>query len=62
MGNLTNVLSKDYVQLKMLGIKTVIHLTPQKFESLEKEFNCVHYEIKVFSKELEVLDLQPMVD
>lgn len=46
----------------MLGIKTVIHLTPQKFESLEKEFECVHYQIEVFSKELEVLDLQPMVD
>ena len=62
LGNLTNVLSKDYIQLKMLGIKTVIHLTPQKFESLEKEFLCVHYQIEVFSKELEVLDLQPMVD
>lgn len=62
MGNLTNVLSKDYIQLKMLGIKTVIHLTPQKFESLDKEFECIHYEIKVFSKELEVLDLTPMIE
>ena len=57
LGNLTNVLSKDYIQLKMLGIKTVIHLTPQKFETLDKDFECIHYEIKVFSKELEVLDL-----
>ena len=62
IGNLTNVLSKDYIQLKMLGIKTVIHLTPQKFDSLEKEFECIHYEIKLFNKELEVLDLNPMVD
>ena len=30
IGNLTNVLSKDYQQLKMLGIKTIIHFTPEK--------------------------------
>ena len=51
-------MSKDYVQLKMLGIKTVVHLTPQKFDSLEEAgFNCVHYEIKTFTKELALLDL-----
>jgi hypothetical protein len=31
-------MNKDYVQLKMLGIKTVIHLTPEPIESLEEEF------------------------
>lgn len=46
----------------MLGIKTVIHFTPQKFESLEKEFECIHYEINNVNKELEALDLQPIVD
>jgi hypothetical protein len=46
----------------MLGIKTVIHFTPQKFEALEKEFECVHYEVNKFDKGLEALDLQPIVD
>ena len=32
IGNLTNVMGKDNVQLKMLGIKTIVHLTPQKFD------------------------------
>lgn len=42
----------------MLGIKTVVHLTPQKFDSLEEAgFNCVHYEVKNFSKELSMLEL-----
>jgi len=51
-------MSKDYAQLKMLGIKTVVHLTPQKFDSLEEAgFHSVHYEIKTFTKELALLDL-----
>lgn len=61
-GNLTNVLSKDYVQLKMLGIKTIVHFTPQKFDSLEKEFNCIHYEVKTFNKELETLPIHTITD
>ena len=61
-GNLTNVLSKDYVQLKMLGIKTIVHFTPQKFDSLEKEFNCIHYEVKTFNKELETLPIHSITD
>lgn len=61
-GNLTNVLSKDYVQLKMLGIKTIVHFTPQKFDSLEKEFNCIHYEVKTFNKELETLPIHTITE
>ena len=56
-------MSKDFVQLKMLGIKTVVHLTPQKFDSLEAAgFNCIHYEVKQFSKELAQLDLMDFVN
>lgn len=62
LGNLTNVLSRDFVQLKMLGIKTVVHFTPEKFESLEKEFNCIHYEVKIFNKELETLPIHTITE
>lgn len=61
-GNLTNVLSRDFVQLKMLGIKTVVHFTPERFESLEKEFNCIHYEVKTFNKELETLPIHTITE
>ena len=55
-------MSRDYVQLKMLGIKTVVHLTPERIESLEKEFECVHVEVKTFNKDLEIiLDLGEIV-
>ena len=57
IGNLTNVMSHDFMQLKMLGIKSVVCFTPDKFESLEKDFNVIHYEVKHFSKELETLPL-----
>ena len=47
----------------MLGIKTIVHFTPQKFDSLEKEFNCVHYEIKTFNKEdMETLPLHSIYE
>lgn len=62
LGNLTNVLSRDFVQLKMLGIKTVVHFTPERFESLEKEFNCIHYEVKTFTKELETLPIHTITE
>lgn len=48
-------MSKDYSQLKMLGIKTIIHLTPEKFESTDNDFEWVHLEIKTVSKELELV-------
>ena len=38
----------------MLGIKTIIHFTPEKFEHLEKEFMCIHYEVRHFNKDLEL--------
>ena len=55
-------MNKDFVQLKMLGVKTIVHFTPQKLDYLENDFECIHYEIKVFSQELEFLDLQLFVD
>ena len=62
IGNLTNVLSKDYKQLKMLNIKTIIHMTPNKFDDLEKHFDCIHYEARHFDKDLEsLLDLNEIL-
>ena len=38
----------------MLGIKTIVHLTPQKFDQLEEEgFDCTHYKIENFHKDIE---------
>ena len=38
----------------MLGIKTIIHFTPERFEHLEKEFTCIHYEVRHFNKDIEL--------
>mmetsp|Transcript_19224 Transcript_19224/g.29471 ORF Transcript_19224/g.29471 Transcript_19224/m.29471 type:complete len:114 (-) Transcript_19224:3-344(-) len=47
----------------MLGIKTVVHLTPQAFPLLDKDFKCVHYEVKDVKQEtLEVLNLTPFIE
>jgi len=46
----------------MLGVKSVVCFTPVKFESLEKDFNVIHYEVKTFNKELETLPLQSIID
>ena len=42
---MTNVLNKDYFQLTMLNINTVLYLTPNKFQGLDEYFNCVHIPI-----------------
>ena len=45
LANMTNVLNKDYFQLTMLNINTVLYLTPNKFQGLDEYFNCVHIPI-----------------
>lgn len=45
LGNMMNVIDKDQVQLELLGIKTIIYLSPGKFEHLEEKFNCVHIQV-----------------
>lgn len=54
MGNLMNVLDKENISLKLLGIKTIIYFTPNKFEHLETnpEFSCFHFEMKEHEKPL----------
>lgn len=37
----------------MLNIKTVIYMTPNKFDDLEKHYDCIHFEAKHFDKDLE---------
>ena len=38
IGNLVNTLCHDFVQLKMLGIKHIVYLTPNPIPELEKDF------------------------
>ena len=37
----------------MLGIKKIYHFTPQKFDSLESEFECKHYKVENFNKDMD---------
>lgn len=46
----------------MLGVKTIIHLSPERFEDLDKNFECHHIEVKLFNKELELIDLGVITD
>ena len=46
----------------MLGVKTVIHLTPQPFDDLKKEFECIHIQVERFEKELAEMDLMLVVE
>ena len=62
IGNLTNVLNIDYVQLKMFKVKTIFHLSPERFPGLEKEFECVHFPVKLFNKDLEYQNFKEIVD
>ncbi len=52
MGNMMNVLDKGNEQLKLLGIKTIVYLAPNKFEHLEtgEIFKCHHIEVKEHEK------------
>ena len=50
LGNMTNVLNKDYFQLTMLGIKTIVYLTTGPFEGLDKHFSCVHIQMNELEK------------
>ena len=61
VGNLTNILNKDYAQLKMLNIKNIVSITPSKPEI--QEFNVVHFEAQHFNKDLEsLLDLGEIIE
>jgi hypothetical protein len=45
VGNLINTMSKDSIQLKLLGIKTIISLTPNKATGYEAQgFEHIHFE------------------
>jgi hypothetical protein len=58
MGNMMNVLDKNNEQLRVLGIKTIVYFSPNKFEHLEenKEFECHHFEVKEQDKP--VIDME----
>ena len=47
IGNMINVLDKNYGQLSKLSIKTVISMSPNKFEHLEevKDIESFHFEL-----------------
>lgn len=42
LGNMTNILNKDYFQLTMLNIKTIVALSKGPFEEIGAHFNYVH--------------------
>lgn len=46
----------------MLGVKTIVYLTPDVFEGMDKEFNCIHIEVKNFGPELEVISLSDITN
>ena len=48
MGNMMHVLDKQDQQMRLLGIKTIVYLSPNKFDHLEANelFKCYHYEVK----------------
>ena len=52
MGNMMNVLDKENEQLRLLGIKTIVYFSPDKFEHLEtnEAFKCHHFEVKEHDK------------
>lgn len=58
MGNMMNTLDKNNCQINWLGIKTIVYLTPGKFEHLEEnpEYKCFHFETKEPEKPLIELD------
>lgn len=54
LGNMTNILSKDYAQLKMLKIRTLFYFSPEPFPDIDAHFNCVHIPLK--EKERPIID------
>ena len=55
LGNMTNILSKDYAQLKMLGIRTLFYFSPEPFPDIDAHFDqCIHVPMK--EKERPLID------
>ena len=42
LGNMTNILNKDYFQLTMLKISTIFYMSGEPFPDIDKHFKCVH--------------------
>lgn len=58
MGNMMNTLDKNNCQLNWLGIKTIVYLTPGKFDHLEENpnYKCFHFETKEHEKPIIEID------
>ena len=62
LANLTNIMSKECTQLKMLGIENIIAMTPNKVEGME-DYNVLHFEVEKFEKDLQsLLDLDHITE
>jgi len=62
LANLTNIMSKECTQLKMLGIENIIAMTPSKVEGME-DYNVLHFEVEKFEKDLQsLLDLDQITE
>ena len=42
LGNMTNILNKDYFQLTMLKIKTIFYMSTEPFPDIDQHFKCIH--------------------
>ena len=50
LGNMTNLLNRDYFQLTMLKIKTIFYLAKGPFADIDQHFNCVHIPVDEMEK------------
>ena len=47
---MTNILNRDYFQLRMLNIKTIFYMTKGPFGDIDQHFNCVHIQLDEMEK------------
>ena len=58
LGNMMNIMNKDYFQLTMLKIKTIFYFAPEPFPDIDNHFNCVHIQMKEQDRPL--IDFDPV--
>ena len=52
VGNMTNLMNRDYFQLTMLKIKTIFYMSKGPFEDIDQHFNCIHVPCNEIEKPL----------
>ena len=62
MGNMTNVLDKDSFQIRTLGIKTIVYLSPQRFEHIDNMEGITSYFHQVKESEKPLIEIDQIVE